>query len=67
MVSYFFLGTGAFRLFVRRDVIDMHTKSMVQVSTPPYGAAKIRYVTAVPYTVAVPCGTVPCGTIRYYF
>jgi len=38
---------------------------MVQVSTLPYGAAKIRYATPVPYIVAVPSGTVPYGTVPY--
>jgi len=38
---------------------------MVHVSTLPYVAAKIRYVTPMTYIVAVPGGTVPYGIIPY--
>ena len=38
---------------------------MVHVSTPPYGAAKIRYATPITYIVAVRCHVAPHRAVPY--
>jgi hypothetical protein len=62
MVSHFFSGHG--RIL---SAIASIGYGAGKYRTPPYGAAKIRYVARVPYIVAVRYGTVPCGTVRYRY